>query len=82
MSLSARYLWPSSEAISKAGVAHSDHDYLLAAHVDRVERVVVAVAVHEDPVELTGVVRDVGIPMMSVADHQDVVGANFAVRSA
>ena len=61
-------------------VAHADDHDVLAAHVDRVERVAIGVAVEGRPVELAGIVRDARAPVVAVADEQHVVQSRFAGR--
>jgi hypothetical protein len=61
-------------------VAHADHDDVLAAHIHRVERVGIGVAVEGGAVELPGIVRDARAPMVAVADKQYIVEPGLAGR--
>jgi len=61
-------------------IAHPDDDHVLAAQIDRIVGITIAVHVKVRAIEGAGVVRDIRIPVMAIAHEQDIVIARLAGR--
>ena len=59
-------------------IAHAHHDDVLAAHIHRIEGIAVGVGVEGGAVEMAGKVRQARIPVVAVADEEDVIGPGLA----
>ena len=65
-------------------IAHPDDENALAPEVDRGERIAIGMRMNLRAVEVPGIggLWQAGIPVMTVADEQGVVGARLAVAQA